>query len=72
MAGADRRRVLRRGVTWSSGDRPAFIGGDRPLMRSGSVARANIFGFLIVGGNRRPSLRPQRGMQWQVGDRQGF
>jgi hypothetical protein len=62
------------GVTWSSGDRPALAGGDRPLMRSvGVAARANVFGFLILElSAAHPFDRPNGGIQWQVGIRQGF
>lgn len=62
------------GVTWSSGDRPALAGGDRPLMRSvGAAARANLFGFLIVEVSAsHPFDRVGGGIQWQVGIRQGF
>jgi len=62
------------GVTWSSGNRPALAGGDRPLMRSvGVAARANVFGFLMVEVSAaHPFDRPGVGIQWQIGLRQGF
>ena len=62
------------GVTWSSGNRPALAGGDRPLMRSAGVAaRSNIFGFLIVEVSAaHPFDRPGAGLVWQFGLRQGF
>ena len=62
------------GLTWSSGQRPALAGGDRPVMRSvGVAARANIFGFLIVElSAAHPFDRGGGGIQWQLGIKQGF
>jgi outer membrane protein assembly factor BamA len=62
------------GVTWSTGDRPALAGGNRPLMRSAGVAvRGNVFGFLLVEVSAaHPFDRPGVGIQWQFGIRSGF
>lgn len=62
------------GVAWSSGSRPAFVGGTRDVIRSAGVAvRANVLGFLTLElSAAHPFDRVGGGVQWQLGIRQGF
>jgi hypothetical protein len=62
------------GVSWTSREMPAVLGGQRPIVRSaGAAIRANLFGLLILElSASRPLDRPHRSLQWQIGIRQGF
>lgn len=62
------------GVAWSSGTRPAFAGGTRPLLRSvGAAIRVNVFGlFAAELSASRPLDRVTKSLRWQLGIRQGF
>ena len=62
------------GVAWTSADRPAFAGGTRQVVRSvGAAVRVNVFGFVILEvAASHPFDRPDRGIKWQLGIRQGF
>jgi Tol biopolymer transport system component len=62
------------GVAWSDVDRPEFAGGVRRVVRSvGGLVRANAFGlFAVELSVARPLDRAARGLQWQLGIRQGF
>jgi Tol biopolymer transport system component len=62
------------GVSWTSTDRPTFAGGDRRVVRSiGGAVRLNLFGLLAVEvAASHPYDRVDRGVQWQIGIRQGF
>jgi hypothetical protein len=61
-------------VTWTRDTRPAFLGGDRQLIRSiGGAVRINAFGLLVVElAASHPFDRVERGVQWQIGIQQGF
>jgi hypothetical protein len=62
------------GVSWTREDRPAFLGGDRQVVRSaGAAVRMNIFGlFVLEVAASHPFDRVAGGVQWQVMMRQGF
>jgi Tol biopolymer transport system component len=62
------------GVAWSDRDHPEFAGGVRGVVRSvGGAIRANAFGlFAVELAVARPLDRVDRGLQWQLGIRQGF
>jgi hypothetical protein len=62
------------GVAWTRGERPAFAGGSRGVVRSaGAAVRINVFGLLPVEVSAaHPFDRLDRRMQWQIGIRQGF
>jgi Tol biopolymer transport system component len=62
------------GVAWSTGTRPAFAGGTRPLARSaGAAVRVNVFGlFAVELSAARPLDRLTGALRWQLGIRQGF
>jgi len=62
------------GVAWSSGTRPSFAGGARPLARSaGAAVRVNVFGlFAVELSAAKPLDRVTRSLRWQFGIRQGF
>ena len=62
------------GVAWTKSNRPSFAGGTRGLVRSfGAAVRANVFGYVILElSAARPLDRFNRGIQWQLGIRQGF
>jgi Tol biopolymer transport system component len=62
------------GVAWTRHDRPEFFGGQRQVVRSvGAAVRVNVFGLLAVElSAARPLDRLDKGVQWQLGIRQGF
>ncbi len=62
------------GVAWTKGNRPSFAGGNRETVRSaGAAVRANLFGFVVLEVSAAKALnRSSRGVQWQLGIRQGF
>jgi hypothetical protein len=62
------------GVTWTSTTRPSFAGGTRGVVRSiGGAVRVNVFGLLVVElSAAHPYDRVERGVQWQLGIREGF
>ncbi len=62
------------GLMWTSFDRPSFADGTRRAVRSvGGAMRVNVFGILVVElAASHPFDRVDRGLQWQVGIRQGF
>jgi hypothetical protein len=62
------------GVAWSSGESPAFLGGDRHGVSSAGLAfRANILGFAIGEFSMaRPFQRPGQGWQFQFSLSPGF
>ncbi|HEX5070748.1 MAG TPA: hypothetical protein VFV78_11095 [Vicinamibacterales bacterium] len=62
------------GMSWTREDRPAFLGGDRQVVRSaGAAVRMNIFGlFALEVAAAHPFDRIAGGVQWQVMMRQGF
>jgi len=62
------------GVAWTKGERPSFAGGNRELVRSaGAAVRANLFGFVVLEFSvAKPLDRANKGIQWQLGLRQGF
>jgi hypothetical protein len=62
------------GVAWTSHTQPAFAGGSREVIRSvGGAVRVNLLNFVIVEvAASRPFDRPDKGVKWQVGIRQGF
>ena len=62
------------GVAWSSTTSPLFAGGNRDLIRSvGGAIRINAFNLLIVEvAASHPLDRLAKGLQWQIGLRQGF
>jgi hypothetical protein len=62
------------GMAWSSGDLPRWFGGSRDVVRSvGGAVRINVIGLLVVEvAASRPLDRVERGVQWQIGVREGF
>ncbi|MGE3343092.1 MAG: BamA/TamA family outer membrane protein [Vicinamibacterales bacterium] len=62
------------GVAWSSGSRPALLGGTRDTVRSyGAALRANLFGLLTLELARSRAIdRAGRPWKWQLGIVQGF
>ena len=62
------------GVSWSRDTLPSFAGGSRQVVRSvGGAARFNAFGLLIIeAAVSRPLDRLNKGIQFQIGLRQGF
>jgi hypothetical protein len=62
------------GVMWTSDERPWFAGGSRrPVRSAGGAVRLNLFGLMAVEvAASRPFDRPNNGLRWQVGIRQGF
>jgi hypothetical protein len=62
------------GVTWTNTTRPSFAGGTRGIVRSiGGAVRVNVFGLLVVElSAAHPYDRVERGVQWQLGIREGF
>ena len=62
------------GVAWSSTTSPLFAGGNRDVIRSiGGAIRINAFNLLIVEvAASHPLDRLAKGIQWQIGLRQGF
>jgi len=62
------------GVAWYQGERPAFLGGGRGLVRSaGLAARVNVLGYAVFElAYVRPFDRPQRGWLWQFNIVPGF
>jgi len=62
------------GLSWTREDRPAFLGGDRQVVRSaGAAVRMNMFGlFVLEFAASHPFDRIAGGVQWQVMMRQGF
>jgi WD40 repeat protein len=62
------------GVAWASGDRPAFLGGDREAVAStGVTLRVNLMGFAIGAFDFvRPLSRPQQGWMFQFNLTPGF
>lgn len=62
------------GVAWSSNTLPTFLGGTRNAVRSvGGAVRFNMFGFAVLElSAAHPFDRPDRGLQWQFGLREGF
>jgi hypothetical protein len=62
------------GLAWTRHDRPTFFGGGRQLVRSvGAAVRVNVFGLIAVElSAARPLDRLDKGLQWQLGIRQGF
>jgi Tol biopolymer transport system component len=62
------------GIAWTRHERPAVLGGGRQFVRSlGAAVRVNVFGLLAVElSAARPLDRLDKGLQWQLGIRQGF
>jgi len=62
------------GVAWTTATRPAFLDGERNVVRSvGAAVRFNAFGMLVLElAASRPFDRVSRGIKWQAGIRQGF
>jgi Tol biopolymer transport system component len=62
------------GFSWTRAERPAFLGGNRQVVRSaGAAVRMNIFGlFVLEFAASHPFDRIAGGVQWQVMMRQGF
>jgi hypothetical protein len=62
------------GLAWSNSSRPRLIGGDRGIVRSaGGAVRINVVGLLVVElSAAHPFDRVDRGVQWQLGIREGF
>lgn len=62
------------GLMWTHDDLPTFAGGSRlPVRALGGALRANVFGLLAIEvAASHPLDRPQGGVRWQVGIRQGF
>lgn len=62
------------GMSWTREDRPAFLGGDRQVVRSaGAAVRMSILGLFVVEvAASHPFDRIGAGMQWQIMMRQGF
>ncbi len=62
------------GVAWTSTTQPIFTGPDKTLVRStGGAVRFNIFNILVLEVSAaHPFDRPDHGLQWQVGIREGF
>ena len=62
------------GLSWTGSSQPAFLGGTRTIVRSvGAAVRFNLLGFLALElAASHPFDRIDKGIQWQLGIRQGF
>jgi len=62
------------GLAWRGISQPTFLGGPRHVVRSaGAAVRINVIGLLAVElSAAHPFDRVNRGVQWQLGIRQGF
>jgi hypothetical protein len=62
------------GLAWSREDPPHGFGGQRDVVRSaGGAVRVNLVGLFVVEvAASHPFDRVDRGVQWQVGIREGF